>query len=391
MDLQNDKGMKILYLSRPSYGDCDFPLIKALMGLGHEVVSLYHIAPYEMHKTIFDIGVLKPYSRIYPASQYEDFVRLHNYLSLDNFYIANDTTGKIGWKSIMLAVREVLFIKNAKPDIINVVGAPGILLSCFLWLFRKKLVVVIHDGKPHTGEGNMRGQLIRILMKTYVRKYIFLNEGERVVFSKEYGVSMEKLYCSRLGYYDILSCYGNSKTKELSGEYVLFCGRVSPYKGIEYLLEAMTIVHETWPNMKVIIAGKGKYYFDITQYEKLDYVTFMNRYVTMDELADLINGALFTICPYTDATQSGVIFSSFALNKPVIASSVGGIPDVVEQNKTGILVPPKDAKALSMAILKCLNNREFLHELSCNIKRNTMEGKWAWHNIALEYVKIYQS
>ena len=113
---------------------------------------------------------------------------------------------------------------------------------------------------------------------------------------------------------------------EKKENYVLFFGRISPYKGVEYLFRAMERVHKVHPNVKVIVAGSGEMYFDASEYEKYEYVKIVNRFIELDELADLIRGALFTVCPYTDATQSGVVYSSFALNTPVIATNVGGLP-----------------------------------------------------------------
>ena len=207
------------------------------------------------------------------------------------------------------------------------------------------------------------------------------------VFAKAYKVPTSKIYSSHLGYYEMLSMYGDVNKKK--SDHILFFGRISPYKGVEYLLQAMEIVHQKHPDVRVIIAGGGKMYFDASKYESLDYVEIHNRFIELDELADLIRGAMFTVCPYADATQSGVVYSSFALNTPVIATRVGGLPEMIDDGKTGIIVPPKDVNALASAIQSYLDNPELLQEMRNNISESAKTGKGSWNVVAKEYVDIY--
>ena len=93
--------------------------------------------------------------------------------------------------------------------------------------------------------------------------------------------------------------------------------------------------------------------------------------------------------PYTDATQSGVVYSSFALNTPVIATNVGGLPEMIDDGKTGIIVPPKDVDTLANAIQSYLDNPVFLQQMSENIAESARLGKGSWNVIAKEHVEIY--
>ena len=118
-------------------------------------------------------------------------------------------------------------------------------------------------------------------------------------------------------------------------------------------------------------------------------IPFLFIFIELNELADLIRGALFTVCPYTDATQSGVVYSSFALNTPVIATNVGGLSEMIDDGKTGIIVPPKDVDVLANAIQSYLDNPVFLQQMSENIAESARLGKGSWNVIAKEYVEIY--
>lgn len=89
------------------------------------------------------------------------------------------------------------------------------------------------------------------------------------------------------------------------------------------------------------------------------------------------------------ATQSGVIMTSYSLRKPVVATKVGGLGEMVEEGKTGLLVPPKDADALANAITSLLRNDTALDEMTRNIQNDYFEGDKSWKVIAEKYVAFY--
>ena len=95
------------------------------------------------------------------------------------------------------------------------------------------------------------------------------------------------------------------------------------------------------------------------------------------------------MCPYTDATQSGVIMTAFALGRPVIATDVGGFSDVITHEKTGLLVKPKDVDDLYNKILYLLNNVSLRLEMEKNIKAFRSRAEFNWGNIAEKYIKLY--
>lgn len=379
--------MKILYFSKPCFGDCDFPLLKAMMEKGHEITAIYTLTPYSLCTTIFNIKKQIPKIGIIKATDYPELDAFNEYMPMDNVYISNYPVGRFSLKALWLEFKVFLFIRKQKFDILHYVEDPSPLLSLLLWFFRKKLVVTIHDGRPHTGDDSRKSQFVRRRLKGYVKRFLLLNKRENKLFEEGYGVNPSCVYNSHLGYYEMLHMYGSKDIEKKN--YLLFFGRISPYKGIKYLLKAMEIVHKTHPNIRVIIAGKGEYNFDVKPYKTLDYVEFRNRFINLDELSDLIRGALFTICPYTEATQSGVIYSSFALNTPVIATRVGGLPEMIDEGKTGIIVPPCDENALAEAIVHLLEDKTKIDSMSHNIKVAAKSGKGSWSLIADEYLKVY--
>lgn len=380
--------MKILYYSKPCFGDCDFPLLKAMMVQGHDVKVIYNLTPYSLRTTIFNISKQIPKSGIFKATEYPELKAFEDYMPMDNVYISNEPTGWFCLKSLWLDFKTFLFIRKQKFDVINYVEDPSPLFSFLLWFFRKKLVVTIHDGRPHTGDDSKKSQFVRRLLKTYTKRFLLLNKKENKLFEEGYGINPAYIYNSHLGYYEMLHMYGNKTVNKQN--YILFFGRISPYKGIEYLLKAMTIVHKTHPETRVIIAGKGEYNFNVEPYMQLDYIEFRNKFIELDELADLIRGSQFTVCPYTEATQSGVVYSSFALNTPVVATRVGGLPEMIDDGETGILVPPCDEQSLAQAIMDLLDDSTKLSDLTNNIKSSAENGNGSWTVIAKEYLDVYK-
>ena len=78
-----------------------------------------------------------------------------------------------------------------------------------------------------------------------------------------------------------------------------------------------------------------------------------------------------------------------ACSKPVIASRITGIPEIVENGKNGVLVPPRDSKALANAIIKLLGNRDLASRMGVN-GRKVVEEKYTWERVAKMTEKVYE-
>ena len=151
----------------------------------------------------------------------------------------------------------------------------------------------------------------------------------------------------------------------------------------------MKKVHEKHPECKLVIAGKGDFHFDISEYASLDYIDLRNRFIPDEEMVSLVKNALFMVCPYTDATQSGVIMSSYAFYRPVVATNVGGLPEMVIDGKYGFIVQERNVDALADAIIKLLDNRALLYTFSKNIEEDYTTGERSWRETAKKFVDEY--
>lgn len=381
--------MRILYISSPSFADCDFPLIKEFQKLGHDITYLIKLTPYSLKSTLFNIEKQLPFNDIIPASMYEELSLYSNYFDLSQTYIINRTSTKdSGLESLKMSLRLYYFIKNGKFDVIH----SDIFFSfseIILYRFRNKLVQTFHDPLIHSGESSFKSKIFRTLAVKNASKIILLNENQRKAFVEAFGIDDKRVFVNRLGIYDCINVFNFNKSTDLKTKKILFFGRISPYKGIEYLVEAMMNVHERIPESELIIAGGGKLYFDFSKYKNVEYITLINRYVGMDELANLLYESQVVVCPYTDATQSGVVMTAFAMNKPVIATNVGGMSESISDNHTGLLIAPKDVLALADAIVRILSDDSFGKRTADFINSEYYQGEKSWKSIVNKYVKCY--
>ena len=144
--------MKILFISSPPFADCDFPLIKTLQEAGNDVTYLIHLTPYSLKSTLFNIKKQIKKNAIIPANYYPELKVYEEYMNLNKTFIINQTSKQDSSVSTLcLLIKLISFIYKEKFDIIhtdNIFNAWYILLY---YLFRKKLILTVHDPFPHTG------------------------------------------------------------------------------------------------------------------------------------------------------------------------------------------------------------------------------------------------
>lgn len=141
---------------------------------------------------------------------------------------------------------------------------------------------------------------------------------------------------------------------------LLFFGFVRPYKGLDLLLEAMELLKEE--DLFLTIAGEfwngeEQTLERIRRAGLSDRIEVRPRFHTEADTAALFARADVVVLPYRSATGSGVIPLAYHYNKPVIITRVGGLPDVVEEGVTGLIVDPDSASQLASAIVRAFTLR----------------------------------
>ncbi len=161
---------------------------------------------------------------------------------------------------------------------------------------------------------------------------------------------------------------------------ILFFGFVREYKGLRYLLESLPLVLKYYP-IHLLIAGEiwqgAKVYSGLIRNLRLqDHLTLVNRYIPNEKVGLYFSAADLVVVPYISATQSGIVQMSFGFKRPVVVGNVGGLPEVVDDRRTGYLVRPRDPGAIAQAVLDFYNGRredEMVRNIECALSRFSWE------------------
>lgn len=145
-------------------------------------------------------------------------------------------------------------------------------------------------------------------------------------------------------------------------------GRVVPKKGHHYVIAAAEKVVSKFPSTRFLIVGAGRSEKDEYMQHLVDQVkrNGLDEHVVFtgqrDDMPEIMAGVdVVVLASGSDATPEAsplVIVEALAMGTPVVASNLGGVPEILHDGKTGYLVPPRDSEALADAILRLLHNEE---------------------------------
>lgn len=187
------------------------------------------------------------------------------------------------------------------------------------------------------------------------------------------------------------------KAKEVIGlkpyhKVVFFCGPVEPYKGLVYLINAFPVVKNNIPNAKLVIAGRAKGSF---AYAELMRELNINEDVLLDlrdmsdqEMVNYYLASDVVVLPYVKTYQSAVLLSAYTLGRPVVVTDTGGLGEVVEDGRSGYVVPPEDEQALATAICKLLGDGANIESMG-RYAAKLAKTKYSWDSIARKTELVY--
>lgn len=167
------------------------------------------------------------------------------------------------------------------------------------------------------------------------------------------------------------------------------CARLTKKKGINYLIEAFQRVREKYKDIHLFIIGDGE---ERKNLEKLvsqnnkNYVHFLGN---IPEATSYFSNFHIFVLPSLNESFGIVILEAMSQRIPVIATKVGGIPEIIRDKETGILVAPKDTKVLVEAIIELLENEELRNKIGERGYINYKE-KFTLEKMAEKTSKIYE-
>lgn len=185
------------------------------------------------------------------------------------------------------------------------------------------------------------------------------------------------------------------------GRIICFVGSFLPWQGIEYIIEAMPIIIREFPNALLTLIGDQEPKMPASRELKQkimnmartltlsNNIIFVGR-VPYQEVPVYINAS--DVCIVTQSkSRSGFsplkLFEYMACGKPVVASNIEGIREIMEESGAGILVPPEDAEKLAEAIIELLKDEDMIGQMGENGMRCVTE-KYSWESTARKALEV---
>lgn len=179
-----------------------------------------------------------------------------------------------------------------------------------------------------------------------------------------------------------------------SGPLLLLFGMLKPYKGLEDLLMAMPAVLSRFPRCRLLVAGEPLMPLPPIerQIERLGLrrvVTLRPAFVPQEQVAAHFIAADLVLAPYREIAASGVVVAAQGHARAVVVTRVGGLPEFVEPDNCGLVVPPRDPGALAEAICRALGDPEELARMGQRARRR-IAADHDWTDVARKTLALYQ-
>ena len=180
---------------------------------------------------------------------------------------------------------------------------------------------------------------------------------------------------------------------------ILFFGQIAPYKGLEFLVAALSRLIPNLPEVRLVIAGKVKKGFErywkpiqaeISRPELQGRVIARIQHIPDDDVEIYFKAADVLAVPYLDIFQSGLPFLAYSFGLPVIVTDVGSLREDVIEGDTGMICRPRSAADLAEAVLAYFRSELFLQleRRRAMIRKFAME-RYSWAKVAATTVAVY--
>ena len=255
---------------------------------------------------------------------------------------------------------------------------------------RLPVVLTVHDAEPHTGDKLSRKTPCFFWKLGFRRadQIIAHSLYVRDTLQHQLGMPVQSLHV--IPHIQIGQGHEATALAPDDGMTVLFFGRIWPYKGLEYLIRAEPWITKQIPGLKIVIAGTGE---GFDRYERMmvhrERFVVLNRHISEEEVSRLFQEASLVVLPYIESSQSGVIPVAYTYGKPVVATRVGGLPEMVVDGVTGVLVPPRDEQKLAEAIVMVLTDDVLRRKMGQAAKKQ-IERECAPAVVAQETLNVYR-
>jgi starch synthase len=258
-----------------------------------------------------------------------------------------------------------------------------------------KKVITVHDPETHSGRDS---NSLRFSRYRLYRWFFRRCAHAAIVHGAQLGNQLAQICPWLRGHISVIphgpigyGAHGQDQDIRPIEFNLLFFGRIHAYKGLGYFVDAVLKLRAEGLPVTGVIAGRGT---DLDSHRK--HITHsggfevLEQYVPASAVPNLFYSAYAVVLPYVDGTQSGVAAMALQYGRPVIATDVGAIPDLVRDGINGLIVPPRDLDALVQAIKRVISDRTLHRQLSLGALQ-LRDGDLSWDAIAFQTMRAYQA
>lgn len=279
-------------------------------------------------------------------------------------------------------------IRRLQPDVVHVQMPGHPVLQAALgrgWHGDTPLVATVHDPLPHTGDDD-RYPLGDRTMRRVIRSssmVIVLADALIEPMVERFGLGTDSLVSMAhpaIGLDDAVD------PRLPPGAVVLFFGRRWPYKGLDVLVRAMGRVVKSVPEARLVVAGTGTPLEESFPHGYPDWLVAHDGYVGLELTARVFGEARVVALPYLEASQSGVAALAVGAGRPMVATAVGGLSEMVSGG--AIVIEPGDEQALAEALVVLLRDDERWMACAESLRVKAM-GELSSELAAQRHLEIY--
>ncbi len=176
---------------------------------------------------------------------------------------------------------------------------------------------------------------------------------------------------------------------------ILFFGLLAPSKGLDDLIDAFALARQSC-EAKLVIAGYPTKHINMDELRTriqtrgiTKDVILDTRYIPFSQLRPLMEIATVVVYPYLSSTQSGALQVAYTFGRPVIATAVGGLPEAVEDGKSGFLVPVHSPPALAEKIVAFVVNPDLAVEMGRQA-HHLAQTRFSWKTVAMQMRPVFE-
>jgi glycosyltransferase involved in cell wall biosynthesis len=259
------------------------------------------------------------------------------------------------------------------------------------WLLPIKLVASVHGSDAfESGKPRRRYSLAFRFLVRSADLVILPSNAYRAKFAEVFRDARKKTICIHNGvdaeqFRDRVQAYDNSR------RYILCIGALTEWKGIDLLLRAAPPLLREYPWLSLVIVGDGVLRRNLqdlaTQLGIVDRTRFAGA-LSADAVALLLQGCDVLAVPSRAESFGLVVLEGMVCGKPVVASAVGGIPEIIENEISGILVEPESPEALCQAIRRVLSDDGLRDALGANGRARVLQ-RFCFSNTGAAYKSAF--